>query len=104
MIACLIRLNGPETAPPMWVVRSSDLVRVPLSVRYWQVHPAWGGQSHPVYGVKSSDVQYASVWQHEATAQTFIARNGLYAELFWSPVELTGNVTSDGRRHLVPVA
>ena len=112
MISCLIRLNGPtarrslggDAVWPMWVVRSSDLVRVPLSVKYWKIDPAWGEQSHPVYGVAGFDIQYASVWQYQPTAENFIARNGLHAELFWSPVKPTGNITSDGRRHLVPVA
>ena len=106
MTGCILRLTGQSAAcGACWVVRASDLVWVPLGVTYWKVIRAWGGQgehAHPVYAVAESNVRYASVWQYRATAENFIARNGVYADLFYTEVKGTGYTTSDGRRHLVP--
>ena len=106
MTGCILRLTGQSADNgACWVVRASDLVWVPLGVTYWKVIRAWGGQgehAHPVYAVAESNVRYASVWQYGATAENFIARNGVYADLFYTEVKATGDMTSDGRRPLVP--
>tara|TARA_Y100001949_G_scaffold125731_1_gene107404 strand:- start:1228 stop:1536 length:309 start_codon:yes stop_codon:yes gene_type:complete len=98
VIGCLIRLR--ETG--FWVVRASDLVNIPRGHQYWRVEPVgpvW--TSHPVYGTLI--LSFASVWRFQKPADNFILRNGLIADLFWTEIEPTGKVTSDGRKHLIAV-
>ena len=90
---CTIRCSN------LWVVRSSDLVFVPFGVTYYRVHALWGAATHPVYGTENP--LYASVWRYRKTAENFIEHNGLIADIFYSGIKPTGEVTSDDRQRLV---
>ena len=84
----------------LWVMRASDLVHHPRGLTYFHIFGDWE-HSHPVYGTEHAE--FGSVWRYQSTAENYINRNGIVADLFWTEIKPTGKITSDGRKHLVPV-
>ena len=82
----------------LWVVRASDLVFHPPGLTYFRIFGDWA-HSHPVYGTLTP--RYGSVWRYQSTAENYINRNGIVADLFYTEIKPTGQITSDGRKHLV---